>query len=97
MNIMGQLALSVFKGLGATATDEAILKWMSKTFTGMTIFEYQKMILDEMYTKMSISDTTSKALSDLLKTLYENIKNKSSDNYIVDKVKIVQDLNEKSI
>lgn len=96
MNIMGQLALSVFKGLGATATDEAILKWMSKTFTGMTIFEYQKMILDEMYTKMSISDTTSKALSDLLKTLYENVKNKSSDNYIVDKVKIVQDLNERA-
>lgn len=96
MNIMGQLAMSVFKGLGATANDEAIFKWMAKTFTGMTIFEYQKMILDEMYTKMSVSDTTSKALSDLLQTLYANVKNDSSDNYKIDKVKTVQDLNEKA-
>lgn len=94
MNIMSQLALSVFKGLGATANDEAIFKWMAKTFTGMTIFEYQKMILDEMYTKMSVSDTTSKALSDLLQTLYANVKKNSASNYSIDRVKTNYDYDE---
>lgn len=46
--------MNVFKGIGGTDLDESILKWMSSKANGMSIFEYQKMILDEMLAKMSL-------------------------------------------
>lgn len=80
-NILGQVVMNVFKGIGGTDLDESILKWMSSKANGMSIFEYQKMILDEMLAKMSLGDESPKVLKNILNPLYKTIKEQTSKFY----------------
>lgn len=85
-SMMGTLLLNVFRGLGGTEADENILKWLSGKANGMTIFEYAKYILEEMHTKMSISDSTSKNLKAILFPLHRQIKDTAGKYYNIGRV-----------
>lgn len=87
LGIASQIGLAIFRGLGATDRDEAMFKWISKKFTGMTIFEYQKMILDEMIAKLSINEKTSENLRNMIVSIHDYCKKKIDGNYIIDQVK----------
>lgn len=90
-SIMGSLLMSVFRGLGANSTDEAILKWIGSKFQGMTIFQYQKMILEEMLVKMSITDSTSSTLKNILNPLFLNVKKECSKYFNIGQVSLNHD------
>lgn len=66
LNFMGMILSAAFRGIGGTSNDEQIIKWLFNKAKGMTIFEYQKFILEEMYTKMSLDDTTLQDLKNML-------------------------------
>jgi hypothetical protein len=85
-SMMGTLLLNVFRGIGGTEADENILKWLSGKANGMTVFEYAKYILEEMFTKMSISDSTSKNLKAILFPLHRQIKDTAGKYYNVGRV-----------
>lgn len=86
-NFVGTMLLNIFKGIGGTEKDEAILKWLGQKSTGMTIFEYQKYILEEMLTKLSVGDDVSKTLKLILFPLYKQIKNTCEKYFIIEPVK----------
>lgn len=85
-SLMGTLLLNVFRGIGGTEADENILKWLGAKANGMTVFEYAKYILEEMHTKMSISDTTSKNLKAILFPLHRQIKDTAGKYYNIGRV-----------
>lgn len=87
INFATQIALAIFRGLGASDRDEAVFKWVSKKFTGMTIFEYQKFILEDMVAKMSISDATSENLRNMIVSIHEFMKKKNDGRFKIDQVK----------
>lgn len=86
LGIAAQIGLAIFRGLGATDRDEAMFKWISKKFMGMTVFEYQKYILDEMIAKLSINEKTSENLRNMIVSIHEYCKKKIDGNYNVEKV-----------
>ncbi len=85
-SMMGTLLLNVFRGIGGTEADENILKWLGAKSNGMTVFEYAKYILEEMHTKMSISDSTSKNLKAILFPLHRQIKDSAGKYYNIGRV-----------
>ena len=95
-SIMGSLLMNIFRGIGGTTADENILKWLGSKIQGMTIFEYQKYILDELVTKMAVSDDSATVLKNILYPLHKIVKDKCSDFYDVSKVELEYDNYDKS-
>lgn len=75
-NAIGGLIGLAFRGLGFNDKDAAIVNYIKSKIRGMTIFEYQKMILTEMDMKMSLSDTTVIDLKNILYPLRNQIASK---------------------
>jgi hypothetical protein len=69
-NIAGFLVKQAFKGMGASeVADNAFVNFLLSKIKGMTVFEYQQMILREMVTKMDLNDTTLRDLKGILSPL----------------------------
>jgi hypothetical protein len=83
--------LGVFRGLGANQSDEALFKWLGSKFTGMTIFEYQKSILDEMVIKLEISDNTSLDLKNVIYPIHALAKKYCSQFFDISIVKVAKE------
>ena len=65
-NFMSSILSMAWKGIGGSAGEEQMLRWLLGKIKGMTVFEYQKFILEEMNTKMSLDDTTLQDLKNML-------------------------------
>ncbi len=87
VSIIGTLLINIFKGIGGTEADEKMLQFLMSKAQGMTIFEYQKYILDEMFTKMSVGDDVSKTLKNILFPLYKQVKSTCEKYFIIEPVK----------
>ena len=83
--------LGVFRGLGANQSDEALFKWLGGKFTGMTIFEYQKSILDDMVIKLEISDNTSLDLKNVIYPIHGLAKQYCSQFFDISTVKVAKE------
>lgn len=90
-SIFGTLLTGIFKGLGASSLDESMLKWLTAKAAGMTIFEYQKYILDEMIAKMEISDDTASLLKNILNGVHAKIKDSANKYYNLSRVDVKYD------
>lgn len=88
LSVMGTLMMNVFKGLGATQFDLAVLEFLGKKMKGITVFQYANTILQELYVKMSISDNTSSTLKNILFPLYKNVKASCEKYFMVGQVKM---------
>lgn len=71
--------------MGFSDRDAAVFKFLQSKIKGMTIFEYQKYILQDMILKMSISNTTVSELKNILYPLRNQIQNKM-DGYTPTKI-----------
>ena len=70
VSILGFLVKQAFKGMGGHGVeDSAFVNFMLKKIKGMTIFEFQSMILNEMLTKMDLDDTTLSDIKGILQPL----------------------------
>lgn len=84
-SFIGNALIGIFRGIGATHVDEQMLTFLSKKFSGMTIFEYQEMILTEMIAKMEVSDDTQGDLKNILYPLRKIVTEKLP-TYTISKV-----------
>ena len=90
-SFLSNALLGVFRGLGASSSDEALFKWLGSKFTGMTIFEYQKSILDEMLVKLEISDSTSLDLKNVIYPIHGLAKQYCSQFFDISTVKVAKE------
>lgn len=90
-SIFGTLLTGIFKGLGASSLDESMLKWLTSKLSGMTVFEYQKYILDEMIAKMEISDDSATLLKNILTGVHTKIKSTAEKYYDLSTVDVKYD------
>lgn len=90
-SIFGTLLTGIFKGLGASSLDESMLKWLTSKLSGMTVFEYQKYILDEMIAKMEISDDSASLLKSILTGVHTKLKATAEKYYDFSKVDVKYD------
>ena len=86
LGAMNKLANGVFSGLGFTDRDKALLKWFLPNSNKMTIFQYQKMIVDEMLMLLQVDDDTAENLAKMLNSVYESIKSQKQAGFTIGKV-----------
>lgn len=62
--------------LGGNEADDRVLNWLVKRSETMTVFEFQKLILDEVYTKNTVTNETALKLAKLQKLIRDRLSNR---------------------
>lgn len=73
VNVLGSMAMFIFKGLGGQDRDLAFAGWLKSKFKKLTIFQYQQSILDDITLRTKITDETSSLLKKMLVSMRSKI------------------------
>lgn len=66
--------------LGGNEADDKVINWLARRSETMTVFEFQKLIIDEVYTKNTVTDETALKIAEITKLIRDRLNNK---NFIV--------------
>lgn len=90
LNFTGNLLLNIFRGIGGTQADENFFKFIVGKTKGMTIFEFQDAIINEVLVKLQVSDDTSENLKNMLYPLRKIVEEcPDLKGYSFTKVKLI--------
>lgn len=72
------------RALGGNEADDRVINWLARRSETMTVFEFQKLILDEVFTKKTVTDETRLKMDNLTKLIRSKFDNK---NFTVSTIK----------
>lgn len=74
LNIIGAMSMFVFQGLGGQERDLAMFSWLKQKFKKLTIFQYQQLVIEDVKSRLDITDETAATLKKMLLATYNAVK-----------------------